>query len=169
MSESTITRPGTLVMASLAAALTVMALPAFGGLLESRADSAQPAGASFGPGRSNQGTGCDPTTTTYVSCGSVRLQLPRGGRVQLTLDGSWATSTAPSLGRCRFFGPGTSNEQVNFGEPTDSETNHQFGFNEVTASVPKGRRTFGLQCREFAADTIVFDEIMISAVFVGNG
>jgi hypothetical protein len=171
MSDRSSSRLGTIVAAVVAAVVTGTALPAVGLLAGSRDDggAAGAVSASLGPGRSTRGTSCDPTTTIYVSCGSVRLQLPRRGRVQLTLDGAWTTSTAPSLGRCRFFGPGTSNEQVNFGEPTDSETNHHFGFNEVTASIPKGRRTFGLQCREFTADTISFNEIMMSAVFVGNG
>ena len=86
----------------------------------------------------------------------------------LTMDGAWATSTAPSIGRCRFFGPGTSNQQVNLGEPSDSATDHFFGLNEVTKRVNGGTRTFGLECREFAADTISFKEIMLSAVYVGN-
>ncbi|HZK49979.1 MAG TPA: hypothetical protein VFD47_00235 [Actinomycetota bacterium] len=122
-----------------------------------------------GPGRSVvNGPGCDPTTSSYVSCGAVQLKLPRRGRVMLTMDGAWATSTAPSIGRCRFFGPGTSNQQVNLGEPTDSATDHFFGLNEVTKRVSGGTRTFGLECREFAADTISFKEIMLSAVYVGN-
>jgi hypothetical protein len=169
MSERSSTRLGTVVVAVVAAVVTGTALPAVGELLARDDGTTEEVTASVGPGRSTRGKSCDPTTPTYVSCGSVRLQLPRRGRVQLTLDGRWATSTAPSLGRCRFFGPGTSNEQVNFSEPTDSEINHHFGFNEVTASVPKGRRTFGLECREFEADTISFNEIMMSAVFVGSG
>ena len=122
-----------------------------------------------GPGRSIvNGPGCDPTTDTYVSCGGVQLKLPRRGKVSLTMDGAWATSTAPSIGRCRFFGPGTSNQQINLGEPGDSETDHFFGLNEVTKRVNGGTRTFGLECREFAGDTISFKEIMLSAVYVGN-
>jgi hypothetical protein len=173
MSERSNTSLRTIVVASVAAVVTATAIPAVGGLVDGPGAQTGAAGggvsSSLGPGRSSRGSACDPTTNSYVSCASVRLRLPRRGRVQLTLDGSWTTTTAPSLGRCRFFGPGTSNEQVNFGEPIDSETNHHFGFNEVTTSVPKGRRTFGLQCREFASDTISFREIMISAVFVGNG
>ncbi|CAN5735416.1 hypothetical protein BH20ACT23_BH20ACT23_16350 [soil metagenome] len=122
-----------------------------------------------GPGRSIvNGPGCDPMTTTYVSCGAVQLRLPRRGKVMLTMDGAWVSSTAPSIGRCRFFGPGTSNQQVNLGEPNDSETDHFFGLNEVTGRVNGGNRTFGLECREFAGDTISFKEIMLSAVYVGN-
>ncbi|MGH2698341.1 MAG: hypothetical protein ACRDJL_03975 [Actinomycetota bacterium] len=162
----------TIVIAAVAAAVIGTALPAVGGLLEDRGlkenSGGQAVAANIGPGRSVKSAECDPTGTNYVSCGSVRLRLPRRGRVLLTMDGAWATSTAPSVGRCRFFGPGTSNEQVNFGEPTDSETDHHFGFNEVTRRVLKGRRTFGLQCREFTGDTIKFKEIMISAVYVGR-
>ncbi|MGH2820516.1 MAG: hypothetical protein ACRDJ5_07680 [Actinomycetota bacterium] len=122
-----------------------------------------------GPARSIvNNTGCDPTSTEYVSCGSVRLKLPRRGRVMLTMDGAWATSTAPSIGRCRLFGPGTSNQQVNLGEPSDSGTDHYFGLNEVTRRVDAGARMFGLQCREFTGDTISFKEIMLSALYVGN-
>ena len=122
-----------------------------------------------GPGRSVvNGPGCDPTTSTYVSCGAVQLKLPRRGRVMVTMDGAWATSTAPSIGRCRFFGPGTSNQQVNLGEPVDSATDHFFGLTEVTKRVNGGTRASGLECREFAGDTITFKEIMLSAVYVGN-
>jgi len=124
---------------------------------------------SSGPARSViNGAGCDPTSTMYVSCASVQLNLARRGRVLLTMDGAWSTATAPSVGRCRLVGPGTANQQVNFGEPTDSETDHFFGLNEVTKRVDAGTRTFGLQCREFAGDTISFKEIMLSAVYVGN-
>ncbi|MGH2774532.1 MAG: hypothetical protein ACRDJT_03745 [Actinomycetota bacterium] len=120
-----------------------------------------------GPGRSIvNDLGCDPTTNSYVSCGRVQLKLPRRGKVMLTMDGAWATSAAPSIGRCRFFGPGTSNQQVNLGEPGDSDTDHFFGLNEVTQRVNGGTRTFGLECREFAGDTISFKEIMLSATYV---
>jgi hypothetical protein len=122
-----------------------------------------------GPGRSIvNGPGCDPTTTTYASCGVVQLKLPRRGKVMLTMDGAWATSTAPSIGRCRLFGPGTSNQQVNLGEQVDSGTDHFFGLNEVTERVDGGTRTFGLECREFTGDTIIFKEIMLSAVYLGR-
>jgi hypothetical protein len=162
--------PRMIVVVAVAAAVTATAVPAVGGLLGgagNRVDRGSSASSSTGPGRSViNDAGCDPTSTVYISCASVRLNLPRRGRVQLTMDGAWTTSTAPSLGRCRFFGPGTSNQQVNFGEPVDSETNHFFGFNEVTRRVDAGARTFGLQCREFTADTISFKEIMLSAVYV---
>jgi hypothetical protein len=173
MSESSMRIRRTIVVAAVAAAVAGLTVPAVGGLLDG-ATSGETGGesaaiSSTGPGRSViNGPGCDPTTSTYVSCGSVRLNLPRRGRVLLTMDGAWATSAAPSLGRCRFFGPGTANQQVNFGEPTDSETDHFFGFTEVTKRVDGGTRTFGLQCREFTGDTISFKEIMLSAVYVGN-
>jgi hypothetical protein len=163
----------TIVVAAVAAAVTGLTIPAVGGLLDGartgETGGDPVASAGTGPGRSViNGPGCDPTTTTYISCGSVQLNLRRRGRVLLTMDGAWATSTAPSLGRCRLFGPGTSNQQANFGEPADSETDHFFGFTEVTKRVDSGRRTFGLQCREFGGDTISFKEIMLSAVYVGN-
>jgi len=162
----------TVLIAAVAAVVTGTAIPAVGGLLErpesSRSEASPATMAAIGPGRSIKGSACDPTSNSYVSCGSVRLTLPAGGRVLLTLDGVWETTTAPSVGRCRFFGRGTSNEQVNFGEPADSETTHHFGFNEVTKKVLRGQRTFGLECREFGADTIAFEEIMMSAVFVGK-
>jgi hypothetical protein len=163
----------TIVVAVVTAAVTGLTIPAVGGLIDGarpdKAGGGLVARSSNGPGRSViNGPGCDPATTTYVSCGSVQLNLARRGRVFLTMDGAWATSTAPSLGRCRFFGPGTSNQQADFGEPTDSETDHFFGFTEVTKRVDPGTRTFGLQCREFAGDTISFKEIMLSAVYVGN-
>jgi len=163
----------TIVVAAVTAAVTGLTIPAVGGLRDGARTGGTggefAAATSTGPGRSViNGPGCDPTSTTYISCGSVQLKLPRRGRVLLTMDGAWATSTAPSVGRCRFFGPGTANQQVNFGEPTDSETDHFFGFTEVTKRVNAGTRTFGLQCREFAGDTISFKEIMMSAVYVGN-
>ena len=161
----------TIVVAVVAAAVTGTAIPAVASMLaetSGRADDGAARRANIGPGKSvANGSGCDPTTTQYVACASVRLNLPRRGPVLLTMDGAWDTTTAPSLGRCRFFGPGTSNEQVNFGEPADSGTDHHFGFNEVTSRVARGRRTFGLECREFTGDTIVFKEIMMSAVYVG--
>jgi hypothetical protein len=162
----------TIVVVAVAASVTVTAIPAVAGLLGGtgvRIEGGTAATASAGPARSIvNNAGCDPTSNVYVSCASVRLNLARRGRVLLTMDGAWTTATAPSLGRCRFFGPGTSNQQVNFGEPADSETDHFFGFNEVTRLVDAGARTFGLQCREFTADTISFEEIMLSAVYVGR-
>ena len=86
----------------------------------------------------------------------------------LTMDGAWATSTAPSIGRFRLFGPGTSNQQVNLGEQADSGADHFFGLNEVTKRVDGGTRTFGLECREFTGATISFKEIMLSAVYLGR-
>jgi hypothetical protein len=162
-----------MVVAAVAAAVAGLTVPAVGGLLDG-ARTGETGGksaaiSSTGPGRSViNGPGCDPTTNTYVSCGSVQLNLPRRGRVLLTMDGAWATSTAPSMARCRLVGPGTANQQADFGEPTDSETDHYFGLTEVTKRVDAGTRTFGLQCREFAGDTISFKEIMLSAVYVGN-
>ena len=162
----------TIVVVVVAAAVTSTAIPAVGGLLGGEGDRAKGVSrtsSSTGPARSIvNNAGCDPTSTVYVSCASVRLNLARRGRVLLTMDGAWTTSTAPSVGRCRFFGPGTSNQQVNFGEPADSEMDHFFGFNEVTKLVDAGTRTFGLQCREFAGDTISFKEIMLSAAYMGN-
>jgi hypothetical protein len=122
-----------------------------------------------GPGRSIvNGPGGDPTTTTYASCGVVQLKLPRRGKVMLTMDGAWATATAPPIGRCRLFGPGTSNQRVNLGGQVASGTDHFFGLNEVTKRVDGGTRTFGLECREFTGDTISFKEIMLSAVYLGR-
>jgi hypothetical protein len=164
----------TIVVAVVASAVTGLTIPAVGGLIDTARPADKAGGdlvarSSNGPGRSIiNGPGCDPSTTTYISCGSVQLNLARRGRVLLTMDGAWTTTAAPSLGRCRFFGPGTSNQQANFGEPADSETDHFFGFTEVTKRVDPGTRTFGLQCREFAGDTISFKEIMLSAVYVGN-
>ena len=173
MSESSMRIRRTIVVAAVAAAAAGLTVPAVGGLLDG-ARTGETGGksaaiSSTGPGRSViNGPGCDPTTNTYVSCGSVQLNLPRRGRVLLTMDGAWATSTAPSMARCRLVGPGTANQQADFGEPTDSETDHYFGLTEVTKRVDAGTRTFGLQCREFAGDTISFKEIMLSAVYVGN-
>ncbi len=162
----------TIVVVAVAAAVTSTAIPAVGGLLGGEGDRVKGVSrtsSSTGPARSTvNNAGCDPTSTVYVSCASVRLNLARRGRVLLTMDGAWTTSIAPSVGRCRFFGPGTSNQQVNFGEPADSEMDHFFGFNEVTKLVDAGARTFGLQCREFAGDTISFKEIMLSAAYMGN-
>jgi hypothetical protein len=162
----------TIVIVTVAAAVTGTAIPAVGGLLGREGDRVKGVSrtsSSTGPARSIvNNAGCDPASTVYVTCASVRLNLARRGRVLLTMDGAWTTSTAPSVGRCRFFGPGTSNQQVNFGEPSDSEMDHFFGFNEVTKLVDAGARTFGLQCREFAGDTISFKEIMLSAAYMGN-
>ena len=171
MSESSRRNLRMFVVAAVAAAVAVTAISAAGGgLLDgAKAGKAGSVAISSGPGRSViNGPGCDPSSTTYISCASVRLKLARRGRVLLTMDGAWATTTAPSLGRCRLVGPGTANQQVNLGEPTDSETDHFFGLTEVTKRVDAGTRTFGLQCREFAGDTISFKEIMLSAVYVGN-
>ena len=163
----------TIVVVAIAAAVTSTAIPAVGGLLSGKGDRAtgvSRTSSSTGPARSIvNNAGCDPTSTVYVSCASVRLNLARRGRVLLTMDGAWTTSTAPSLGRCRLVGPGTANQQVNVGETTGTGPDHHFfGLNEVTKLVDAGARTFGLQCREFAGDTISFKEIMLSAVFVGN-
>jgi hypothetical protein len=162
----------TIFVVAVAAAVTGTAIPAVGGLLGSQGDRVQGVSrtsSSTGPARSTvNNAGCDPTSTVYVSCASVRLNLARRGRVLLTMDGAWTSSTAPSVGRCRLVGPGTANQQVNVGETTGSGTDHFFGLNEVTKRVDAGARTFGLQCREFAGDTISFKEIMLSAAYVGN-
>ena len=88
----------TVVVAVFAAAATGTAIPAIGAVFDAgntKRVAGKVAQTSLGPGRSVVGSACDPTSNSYVSCGSVRLTLPAGGRVLLTLDGVWETTTAP--------------------------------------------------------------------------
>ena len=119
-----------------------------------------------GPGRSDVLNNCDPLSDIqYLACASVDLSLPSDGRVLLIADGQWRQQTGTADGRCRFFGPGTSNDQVELGGGVAAGS---LGLTEVTSPLTAGTHTFGIQCREFAGNTIFFPDMNMSAVYVGS-
>jgi hypothetical protein len=120
---------------------------------------------------------CNPTSTAFVDCGSLTINLPRPGlRVLIVASADWySTGSSPSTaGVCRIgvngapFGPDAHPgelENVSGEVQTQSVT-----LTNVTpaGSLGAGNHTIGLACNETAGD-IVFGTTYVSAVVLGPG
>jgi Collagen triple helix repeat (20 copies) len=120
-----------------------------------------------GPGRSAVGS-CNPgTDENYDTCASAGMNLSSSGRVLLVAAGQWRQGTGTPSGRCRLVGDGTANTQVEVG---GGPVAGSVGLTEVTQSLAPGPHTWTLQCRELnAAETIAFNDVQLSALYVGSG
>jgi hypothetical protein len=118
---------------------------------------------------------CNPTSTAFVDCGSLTINLPRPDlRVLIVASAMWYGNfeTTPA-GTCRIgvngapFGP-----DVLPGEPADNSNSvqqHSVTLTNVTdPNLGAGDHTFGLACNQRVAD-IIFDETMVSVVVLGRG
>ncbi|MEK6326303.1 MAG: hypothetical protein AABM66_02105 [Actinomycetota bacterium] len=118
---------------------------------------------------------CDPSSTTYVDCGTLTINLPRSGlRVLIIASAMWYND-APggSAGVCRIgvngapFGPNAFP-----GEGTDSTGNiveNSLTLTNVTdPNLGAGNHTFGLACNQWNGD-IKFNPTYVSVVVLGPG
>jgi hypothetical protein len=124
---------------------------------------------------------CNPTSTTFVDCGTLTINLPRPGlRVLVVASAMWrsvgeasASTTVATDGTCRIgvdgapFGPDAFPGELQ--DDTDSLAQQSLTLTNVTdPNLGAGNHTFGLACDELDGD-IVFDETYVSAVVLGPG
>ncbi len=116
-------------------------------------------------------TECDPTTTTYVDCGSVSLNqsaaFPR--RTMIVVDGAFSTDGTSSRGECRLevdnSGAAVNNAFAKLGDNTGVHTSNYhagWGLNTITAPLG-GKHTYSVKCNEQESD-IKFHDIQISVI-----
>jgi hypothetical protein len=123
---------------------------------------------------------CDPTSSTFVDCGALTINLPRPGlRVLIVASAEWASVGVGSgfgsgaAGVCRIgvngapFGP-----NAHPGEPIDNSDlgeNHSLTLTNVTdPNLGAGNHTFGLACDE-TVNNISFPVTYVSVVVLGPG
>ena len=123
---------------------------------------------------------CEPTSSAFVDCGTLTINLPRPGlRVLIVASAEWASVGVGSgfgsgaAGRCRIgvngapFGP-----DAHPGEPIDNSDigeNHSLTLTNVTdPNLGAGNHTFGLACNE-TVNNINFPQTYVSAVVLGPG
>jgi hypothetical protein len=117
---------------------------------------------------------CNPTSTTFVDCGTLTINLPRPGlRVLIVASAMWDSLAGPSRGVCRIgvngapFGPDAFP-----GENTDNssgDAEHSLTLTNVTdPNLGAGNHTFGLACDEVGGN-IAFDQTYVSVVVLGPG
>jgi len=128
--------------------------------------------------------GCDPTTTAFIDCGTVSLNLPSSGRVLLVADaGDDGSNQNTYAGVCRLTADGTTvGPSITFGQAAASagatpviggpgfNSNGQegAGLNGVTDVLKAGKHDFSLQCNQNLG-SIEFEETGVSAVMLGAG
>jgi len=140
----------------------------------------QPLG-SIAIARSDPTTGgqCDPTSSTFVLCADVTVDLPHAGRVLLIgTAGQYAFNASTTQGDCRLQTDGATigGSIVSVGNQTAPDIsgvdNRNFadGFSTtvVTAPLDAGPHTFAMQCNEDDAD-IEFESPQLSAALFGSG
>ncbi len=117
--------------------------------------------------------GCDPSSTTFVSCASVTLDLPRAGRVLGWADLQWhSDSAAPTRAECQMRVDDASiGHGMLFGESVTANTSalHERGVggNFITTNLTAGPHTFSVNCNEPDSD-IDIDQAAISVLLLGT-
>ena len=126
---------------------------------------------------------CNPTSTTFVDCGSLTINLPRPGlRVLVVASAMWHSSSvsipgagvyATTDGVCRIgvngapFGPNAYPGEVQ--DVSDALYQHSLTLTNVTdPNLGAGDHTIGLACNEEQGN-IVFDQTYVSVVVLGPG
>lgn len=145
-----------------------------------QADNADTVGnaavSSFTIGRSTTGS-CDPASTAFVDCGTVKLDLPRSGRILIVATAGFdgANSATGYRGDCRLTADGTVvGPQVSNG----SSTGTGVGFNgnqqattalsAVTGPLQAGTHDLSLTCNQ-AGGSVEFASSSVTALMVGSG
>ena len=119
-----------------------------------------PSATLAGYARSSSGTGCNPTSTTYVDCGFVTLNLPAQARVLLTaVARSYTPGGSNQFGFCRLA---TSNGVLN-GTSVGAIERDALALTTVTGPLGPGSVDFGIECNQGGAD-IAYFEVSVSAV-----
>jgi len=129
--------------------------------------------------------GCDPTSTTFIDCGTVTLNMGSSGRVLLVADAGYDGANQNSYaGTCRLTADGnTVGPSITFGQAAmatspggttvvggpgyNSNGQSGAGLNGVTGVLSAGKHTFTLQCNQ-GGGSIEFEETGISAVALGS-
>ena len=141
-------------------------------------------GASLGSltvGNSSNGVGgCDLTAdnSTFTTCGSVGLTLPRSGRVLLNMATTWrdeaASPTDATSGACRIAVDGSSlaATETRYGQSSQVfdaiEHRASLAINFVTDVLGAGAHTFQLVCND-PNGLVHFADDELSAVMIGTG
>jgi hypothetical protein len=125
----------------------------------------------FTVGRSAEGS-CDPSSSTFVSCASVTLTLPRTGRVLLIAETTWYGTVGGAVkGDCHLAVDGNDASQESLpgqtGNDTDSTHQKSLGLTLITSGLGAGQHTFELQCNELQPN-IVYGASWLSAVLIGS-
>jgi hypothetical protein len=114
---------------------------------------------------------CDPTTTTYVDCGTVTIkqsqQFPR--RTLIVADGTFSTDGNGARGECRLEVDGAlvNNAFAKLGDNTGVHTNDYhagWGLNTITSPLG-GSHSYSVKCNEQESD-IKFHDVQLSAIGV---
>ena len=127
---------------------------------------------------------CNPTSTTFVDCGSLTINLPQPGlRVLVVASANWYSMQTPQPpgaeaynvtdGRCRIgvngapFGPDAQPGELQ--DTTDGDAQQSVTLTSVTdPNLGAGQHTIGLACNQRDGN-IVFSQTFISAVVLGPG
>ena len=123
-------------------------------------------------------SGCDPSSNTFVDCGTLTINLPRPGlRVLIVASAMWYSedgSISTTNGVCRIgvngapFGPDAfPGELSNNTIPTRQSS---LTLTNVTdPNLGAGNHTFGLACNQTSVGDIIFGPTYVSAVVLGPG
>jgi hypothetical protein len=123
-------------------------------------------------GSGYKATVCDPTSTTFIVCTSVSLDLPHAGQVVLVGAGGQNSFAGIAEGTCEFSvnGVASATPSVDPGEAasdnTFSSAQNGFALTSVTGALSAGTHTFALVCNERVGDA-EFHDTTISAQLVG--
>jgi hypothetical protein len=137
------------------------------------------AGADIAPSALPKGSAitssCNPSSTTFVDCGTLTINLPRPGlRVLIVASGMWhSSSNGATSGICRIgvngapFGPDAFPGQ-NLNNSGPAHEQNVTLTNVTDPNLGAGNHTFGLACNEQQGD-IKYLETYVSAVVLGPG
>ena len=118
---------------------------------------------------------CDPTSTTFVDCATVSLNLSQPSQVLLIGAGGQYGAT-DGRGACRFVADGVTllgAASPHFGSATDKAVDETNGLalTAVAGSldrIPPGLRSFRLVCNQVGPEDVKF-QTTLSAVAFGDG
>ena len=112
-----------------------------------------------GYGRSFSGTGCNPTSDTFVDCGYVSVLLPSTSRVLLVGATRGYSPTGDGFGFCRLV---TSNGVLS-GTDVGVRYEDAVALTTTTGQLGPGQVDFGLECNQIQGDAR-FGTVRLSVV-----
>jgi hypothetical protein len=125
-------------------------------------------------GRSGALTSCNPTSQTFVECGTVTLILPDRGRVLLTAAGGQFSQVSIARGQCRLEADGEvlPNTTIKPGEESSDNTSavgtNGFAITTVTPSLAAGQHSFRMTCNENLGDSVYGDDTISAVALAAN-
>src|SRR5581483_6181903 len=120
---------------------------------------------------------CDPTSSTFVDCGTVTLTMPHAGRVPVIANAQFdgANSASGYRGDCEIT---VDNAQLGasvaagssdgFGVGFNANQQGGIGMNGVTGSLGAGPHSVSLKCNQ-AGGSVEFPETYVSALGISAG